>query len=133
MFKYKYNKSISFTLWIPFKTIWHSKRLKTRARRRSHCPIFIICAEILAIYVKQNTEKKILYSTTVIAKIKGMPRSLFYDIPCHVTMDYEKWCTSLLLTQMWRNPCIWSSKSCQLHVDFTSQLWCWPCIFRISI
>ena len=31
------------------------------------------------------------YSTTVIAKIKGMPRSLFYDIPCYVTMDYERW------------------------------------------
>ena len=30
------------------------------------------------------------HSTTVIAKIKGMPRSLFYDIPCYVTMDYEK-------------------------------------------
>ena len=31
-------------------------------------------------------------STTVIAKIKGMPRSLFYDtpVPCYVTMDYEK-------------------------------------------
>ena len=31
------------------------------------------------------------YSTTVIAKSKGMSRSLFYDIPCYVTMDYEKW------------------------------------------
>ena len=29
-------------------------------------------------------------STTVIAKIKGMPRSLFYVIPRYVTMDYEK-------------------------------------------
>ena len=40
-------------------------------------------------------------STTVIAKIKGMPRSLFYDtpVPCYVTMDYEKWYTALLLTQ----------------------------------
>ena len=33
---------------------------------------------------------------------------------------------------MWRNPCIWSSKSCQLRVDFTFQMWCWPCIFRTS-
>ena len=32
----------------------------------------------------------IIYSTTVIAKIKGMPRSLFYDIPRYVTMDSEK-------------------------------------------
>ena len=40
-----------------------------------------------------------LYSTTVIAKIKEMSRSLVYDIPCYVTMDYEKWYTSLLLTQ----------------------------------
>ena len=31
-----------------------------------------------------------IYSTTVIAKIKEMPRSLFYVIPCYVTMDYEK-------------------------------------------
>ena len=38
-------------------------------------------------------------STTVIAKIKGISWSLFYDIPCYVTMDYEKLCTSLLLTQ----------------------------------
>ena len=38
-------------------------------------------------------------STTVIAKIKGMPRSFFYDIPCYVIMDYEKWYTSILLTQ----------------------------------
>ena len=30
---------------------------------------------------------------------------------------------------MWRNPC----KSCQLHVDFTFQMWCWPCIFRTSM
>ena len=29
-----------------------------------------------------------------------MPLSLFNDIqPCYVTMDYEKWYTSLLLTQ----------------------------------
>ena len=34
---------------------------------------------------------------------------------------------------MWRNPCIWSSKSCQLPVDFTSQLWCWPWIFPTSM
>ena len=27
-------------------------------------------------------------------KIKEMPRSLFYDIPCYVTMDYERWYTS---------------------------------------
>ena len=27
-------------------------------------------------------------SITVIAKIKGMARSLFYDIPCYVTKDF---------------------------------------------
>ena len=32
----------------------------------------------------------IRYSTTVIAKIKGMPRSLFYDRPLYITMDDEK-------------------------------------------
>ena len=32
-----------------------------------------------------------------------------------------------------KNPCIWSSKSCQLHVDFTYQIWCWPCWFRTSM
>ena len=41
----------------------------------------------------------IMYSTTVIAKIKGMPRSLFYVIPRYVTVDYEKCYTSLPLTQ----------------------------------
>ena len=39
------------------------------------------------------------YSTTVIAKIKGMPRSLFYDIPCYVTMIYENLYTSYCLTK----------------------------------
>ena len=34
---------------------------------------------------------------------------------------------------MWRNPCIWSSKSCQLHVDFTFQMWFWLCRFHISM
>ena len=29
-------------------------------------------------------------STTVIAKIKEMPRSLFYVIPHYITMDYER-------------------------------------------
>ena len=38
-------------------------------------------------------------STMVIAKIKEMPTSSFYVIPCYVTMDYEKWYTSLLLKQ----------------------------------
>ena len=71
----------------------------------------------------------IYYSTTVIAKIRGMPRSLFYDIPCYVTIDYK----ISPFDTIWRNPCIWSSKLCQLHVDFTFQLWCWPCIFRISM
>ena len=58
------------------------------------------------------------------AKIKGMPRLLFYDIPCYVTMDYEKWYTSLLLTQceetsfntMWRNLCTMSI-TCRFHVS----------------
>ena len=36
----------------------------------------------------------------VIAKIKGMLRSLLYDIACSVTMDFEKLYTSILLTQI---------------------------------
>ena len=43
----------------------------------------------------------------------------FYNIPCYVSMNYDT-------HSMWRNPCTWSSKSCQLHVDFTFQMWCWP-------
>ena len=38
-------------------------------------------------------------STTVIAKIKEMLRSLFYDILYYITMDYEKRYTPLLLAQ----------------------------------
>ena len=34
---------------------------------------------------------------------------------------------------IWRYSCIWRSKSCQFHVDFTFQMLCWPCIFRISM
>ena len=64
------------------------------------------------------------YSTIV---IKAAVIILRY-IPGYVTMVYEKWYTSLLLT-----PCIWSSKSCRLHVDFTFQLSCWPCIFCITM
>ena len=37
-----------------------------------------------------NTAVFKMYSTTVIAKIKEMPRSLFYVIPRYVTMDFEK-------------------------------------------
>ena len=49
----------------------------------------------IAFKVKTNTKSKVKlhvahYSTTVIATIKEMPQSLFYDIPCYVTMDYEK-------------------------------------------
>ena len=42
----------------------------------------------------------ILNSTTVIGKIKEMPQSLFYHIQCYITMDYNKWYTSLLLTNV---------------------------------
>ena len=31
-----------------------------------------------------------IYSTMFIEKIKGVPRLLFYIIPCYVTMSYEK-------------------------------------------
>ena len=34
---------------------------------------------------------------------------------------------------MWRKPCILSSKSGGLNVALTFQLWCCPCIFRISM
>ena len=46
------------------------------------------------------TQVIIQYSSTVIGKIKEMPRSLFYDILCNVTTDYEKWYTSLPLIQV---------------------------------
>ena len=38
------------------------------------------------------------YSTTVIAKIKGMLRLLFYDIPRYVTIGSEKLYTYLSLS-----------------------------------
>ena len=34
---------------------------------------------------------------------------------------------------MWRNSCIWSSKSCHLHVDFKNEMWRWPCTIHISM
>ena len=42
---------------------------------------------------------RIIHSTTVIAKIKEIPRSLFNDIPRNVKMGYEKWYTPLHLAQ----------------------------------
>ena len=60
-----------------------------------------------------------IYSTTIIVKIKGMLRSLFYDIPCYmyVTMDYE---TEVMHISpfdiMWRNPWIMSI-TCRFHVS----------------
>ena len=57
-------------------------------------------------------------------KIKEMPQSLSYNIPCYITMDYEISPSNT----MWRNLCIWSSKSCESHVDFMFQLWWWPYI-----
>ena len=44
-------------------------------------------------------EETNIYSTMSIAKIKRNPQSLFYDIPCNDTMDYEKWYTS----SFWHN------------------------------
>ena len=41
----------------------------------------------------------IMYSTTVIEKIIVMPKSLFYVLPCYVTMGYEKWDTTVLKAQ----------------------------------
>ena len=48
-----------------------------------------ISRDMVGIFIK-GLSKEIYNSTTVIAKIKGMPRSLFYVIPRYVTMDYEK-------------------------------------------
>ena len=62
-----------------------------------------------------------------------LPRLLQRSKKCrgHYSTLYHA--TSQWIMRMWGNPYIWSSKSCQLHVDFTSQLWCWLCIFRISM
>ena len=38
-----------------------------------------------------------------------------------------------LLGTMWENPCVWNSKSCQLHVDFTFLILCWLCKLRNSM
>ena len=61
-------------------------------------------------------------STTVIAKIKGMPQSLRYSMLRHNGL----WEVIHIFPfdTMGRNPCMWSSKSCHLHVDVTFQLWC---------
>ena len=56
------------------------------------------------------------HSTTVIAKIKGMPRSLFYDTPCYVAIDYDKWYTSFLLKRSVHLFKIMSI-SCRFHVS----------------
>ena len=52
--------------------------------------VFHVCHLINVSGENSKTPVLKLYSTTVIAKIKGMPRSLFYVIPRYVTMDYEK-------------------------------------------
>ena len=68
----------------PFNIMFNLKRKKKT--------IFKAWAAILNV--------SIYNSTTIIPNIKEMLRSLFYDIICYVTMDYRKWFTSLLLTQM---------------------------------
>ena len=90
----------------------------------------IFYLHILYKYIPHQRLK--LNSTTVIGKIREMPRSLFYNILCYVTMDYKKWYVSLLLKHV-RTPCISRSELCQLHVDFTFQMWCWPSIFRLNM
>ena len=83
-------------------------------------------------FIMKSRRFTIIILLRILKKIKGMPRSLFYDILCYLTMDYEKWFTSILLIQCEEIPAFEIQKSCQLHVDFTFQMWCWPCIFRIS-
>ena len=64
------------------------------------------CIIMVFIYNVSSMQTKIsimFNSTKVIAKIKEMPK------------------------------CIWNSKPCQLHVNFMFQMWCWPCIFCISM
>ena len=55
----------------------------------------------LHINIKFNVQifRNIYNATTVIAKITEKPRSLFYDIPCFVTMGFEKLYISLLVAQ----------------------------------
>ena len=52
----------------------------------------MICKNITQKNKHHSTQmvEDIMYSTTIIEKIKKMPRSLFLDIPCYVTMGYEK-------------------------------------------
>ena len=89
---------------------------------------YISCSDLPCYTSSWKCKQKLIMrnSTTVIAKIKGMSRSLLYNILWEVIHIYP-------FVTMWRNPCIWSLKSCQLHVDFTFQIWCWPCVFRNSI
>ena len=67
---------------------------------RTHCLKFIFKIITCLSYFIVLVLSFILNSTTVIGKIKEMPQSLFYHIQCYITMDYNKWYTSLLLTNV---------------------------------
>ena len=95
-----------------------------------HCDVIAVVYEKFIPWViftgyedKRVTNKNY---TTVITKFKGMPRSMLRQNGLWEVIHIYPFNT------MWRNTCIWSSKSYQLHVDFTFQMWCWPCIFHIS-
>ena len=48
--------------------------------------------------------------------VKRMPCLIIYRATSQWIMRSD---THLSFWHMWRNPCIWSSKLCQLHVDFS--------------
>ena len=68
-----------------------------------------------------NSPLCILYSTTVIAKIKEMQRALFFDIQYNVPVDYEKWYTPPLLAQ------------CEQSVNLKLKFMSMTCRFHFSM
>ena len=71
--------------------------------------------------------------TWFIAKIEEMLRSLFRNIPRYVRWVVWTYIHLSFLALCEKMLCVWSSNSCQLQVNFTFSIWCWHCIFRISM
>ena len=109
---------ISFVLhftkiFLTFPAWCHYENISNEKYRISHCIFYLgpgIGPERWWYHSRANPRSEIkntvwcfLYHnfTTVIGKNKEIPWSLFYDISCYVTVDYQKWYryTSLLLTQ----------------------------------
>ena len=74
---------------------------------------------------KYSTLLNNLNSTIVITKFIKMPWPFF-------TLRQNS-SREVIQTSPFRTISSKTLKSCQLHVDFTSLICCWPCIFRISI